>query len=51
VVEGGEKKKNKLEEQYDALKREPKYAKAETSQLFELAALCQHSHPTVRMWA
>jgi len=36
---------------YDALKREPKYAKADTSQLFELAALCLHSHPTVRLWA
>jgi hypothetical protein len=33
------------------LKREPKYANADSTQLFELASLCLHSHPTVRLWA
>jgi len=43
-----EKKKS---DQYDPLKREPKYANAETSLIFELTALCRHAHPTVRLWA
>jgi len=27
------------------------YSKAEKSQLYELVALAQHSHPTVRLWS
>ena len=43
--------KNNQDEEYDPLKREPKYSKADTSQLYELAGLCLHTHPTVRLWA
>jgi hypothetical protein len=32
---------------YDPLKREPKYANAESSALFELIQLTYHTHPTV----
>ena len=41
-------KKQKL---YDPLKREPKYAHAEDSPLWELAMLAKHCHPTVCIWA
>lgn len=37
--------------QYDAYKREPQYANAETQSLNELVALSYHSHPTVRLWS
>jgi ribosome biogenesis protein MAK21 len=40
-----------LETLYDPLKREPKYANAEKTQLYELVALAHHAHPTVRLWA
>ena len=46
-----EKQRKQQENLYDPHKREPKYAKAENSQLYELIALCYHSHPTVRLWA
>ena len=46
-----EKQKKQNENLYDPHKREPKYAKAENSQLYEIIALCHHSHPTVRLWA
>lgn len=36
---------------YDPLKREPKFAGAEHSGLFELSALLAHPHPTVKKWA
>ncbi len=36
---------------YDPLKREPKYANAESSPIFELALLTFHTHPTVKLWA
>ena len=36
---------------YDPLKREPKYANAESSALFELIQLTYHTHPTVKLWA
>ena len=36
---------------YDALKREPKYANAESTPLFELVHLTYHTHPTVQLWA
>ena len=37
--------------QYDPLKREPKFANAENSPLWELASLAHHCHPTVCLWA
>jgi CBF/Mak21 family len=37
--------------QYDALKREPRFANAESSPLFELIHLTFHAHPTVKLWA
>ena len=36
---------------YDPLKREPKFANAEQTPLFELMNLMFHAHPTVRLWA
>lgn len=36
---------------YDPLKREPKWANAESSALFELIQLTYHTHPTVKLWA
>jgi ribosome biogenesis protein MAK21 len=36
---------------YDPLKREPKYANAESCALFELVQLTFHTHPTVKLWA
>ena len=36
---------------YDPLKREPKYANAENSPMWELASLAYHCHPTVCLWA
>ena len=36
---------------YDPLKREPKYANAENSPLWELSSLANYSHPTVSLWA
>lgn len=47
----GELVKNSSGKEYDPLKREPKYANADSTQLFELASLCTHSHPTVRLWS
>ena len=41
----------KTKEVYDPLKREPKYAHAETTLMFELTALATHTHPTVRLWS
>jgi ribosome biogenesis protein MAK21 len=38
-------------EKYDPHKREPKYAHAENALLWELTALCRHTHPTVRLWS
>ena len=37
--------------QYMPFKREPKYAGATSSQPFELMALCEHTHPTIRSFA
>jgi len=39
------------ENPYDPFKREPKYAKAESSPLWELVQLARHCHPTVSVWA
>lgn len=50
VVQSDDKKRTE-NEIYDPLKREPKYARAESCLMFELTALCRHSHPTVRLWA
>ena len=36
---------------YDPLKREPKFANAENSPLWELACLARHCHPTVSYWS
>lgn len=36
---------------YDMAKREPLYAGAETTLLWELTAFASHYHPTVRMFA
>lgn len=36
---------------YDPFKRDPKYAKAENSALFEISLLSQHPHPTVNKWS
>ncbi|TNV85590.1 hypothetical protein FGO68_gene17657 [Halteria grandinella] len=36
---------------YDPLKREPKYANAESCPIYELVQLTFHTHPTVRLWA
>eukprot|EP00347_Sterkiella_histriomuscorum_P015659 403356183 len=36
---------------YDATKREPKYANADQTPLFELLNLTAHTHPTIKMWA
>ena len=36
---------------YDASKRQPDFAGAEASPLWELQALAQHFHPTVRLFA
>ena len=33
------------------MKREPKWANAESSALFELIHLTYHTHPTVKLWA
>lgn len=38
-------------EDYDFRKREPRYAKAETSKLWELVFLTNHYHPTVSLYA
>jgi len=46
-----EVQKTVYSDKYDPHKREPKFANADNSSLFELAALCRHSHPTVRLWA
>ena len=46
-----EKQKKQQENLYDPHKREPKFAKAENTQLYEIISLCHHSHPTVRLWA
>lgn len=45
---GGEKKQNLV---YDPFKRDPKFAKAENSALFELKVLSRHPHPTISKWA
>ena len=37
--------------QYDPLKREPKFANAESTPLYEIICLTFHAHPTVRLWA
>jgi len=50
-VKAEEKQIKKLETLYDPLKREPKYANADKTQLYELVALANHSHPTVRLWS
>ena len=36
---------------YDPLKREPQFASALDSPLWELVALVNHSHPTICFWA
>ena len=36
---------------YDALKREPQFANALDTPLWELVALVNHSHPTICFWA
>jgi len=36
---------------YDALKREPKYANADYTELWELFILSKHTHPTIKLWA
>jgi len=41
----------KYNDLYDPLKREPKWANAESSALFELIQLTYHTHPTVSLWA
>lgn len=46
-VEKKKKKEKKIPESYDPIKREPKFAKAEATCLFELHALAKHTHPTV----
>lgn len=39
------------EHPYNPLKREPKYARAQSAPLWELVQLARHCHPTVSMWA
>lgn len=39
------------ENPYDPLKREPKYARAQSAPLWELVQLARHCHPTVSQWA
>lgn len=36
---------------YDPFKRDPKFAKAENSALFEISLLSQHPHPTINKWS
>lgn len=33
------------------MKREPKYANADHTPLFELVSLTYHAHPTIKLWA
>lgn len=44
-------KMGSAEEMYDFRKREPQYAKAETSKLWEMVLLTNHYHPTVSLYA
>ena len=36
---------------YDPLKREPRFSKADKCPMFEICILANHSHPTVKLWA
>jgi len=44
-------KQKKFSTEYDPYKREPLYANAESSFLFEVLMLKQHYHPTVKLYA
>lgn len=45
------KPETKARGSYDPLKREPKYAQAESTPIYELVHLTFHMHPTVKLWA
>lgn len=52
IVEKKDRKEiEKKAKNYDPLKREPKYAHAEDSPVWELVMLAKHCHPTVCIWA
>src|SRR5438045_1081143 len=42
-------KTSEISDEYDAKKRDPLYANAESSSLWELSPLLQHYHPTVQL--
>jgi ribosome biogenesis protein MAK21 len=45
------KSSEKSTKSYDPFKRDPKFAKAENSSLFELKVLSNHPHPTISKWS
>lgn len=42
---------NRFSTDYYPFKRDPRFANAENTPMWELVMLSQHSHPTVRLWA
>ncbi|CCF57022.1 hypothetical protein KAFR_0C00260 [Kazachstania africana CBS 2517] len=49
--EEDEKKEKKIPKQYDSRKRDPKFANADQSSLWEITQFVNHFHPTVQSYA